>query len=111
MAERTPLEMLEEVKDALDFQLVVMKATDASNISLSKDHALICLIAVEKMILKYTEKSEGERPMFENTRNILHHLKRQIHDKAVYPHNAGIDAYITLKAFDAILQNYLNGLK
>ena len=56
-------------------------------------------------------KSEGEKPMFENTRNILHHLKRQIHDKAVYPHNAGIDAYITLKAFDAILQNYLNGLK
>lgn len=56
-------------------------------------------------------KSEAEKPMFENTKNILHHLKRQIHDKAVYPHNAGIDAYITLKAFDAILQNYSNGLK
>lgn len=56
-------------------------------------------------------QSEEEKPMFENTRNILHHLKRQIHDKAVYPHNAGIDAYITLKAFDAILQNYLNDLK
>lgn len=55
MAEKTPLEMLNEVKDALDFQLVVMQATDASNISLSKDHAFICLIAVEKMILKYTE--------------------------------------------------------
>ena len=107
MTERTPLEMLEEVKDALDFQLVVMKATDASNISLSKDHALICLIAVEKMILKYTEQGEAEKPMFENTRNILHHLKRQIHDKAVYPHSAGIDAYITLKAFDLVLNNFM----
>lgn len=58
MAEKTPLEMLNEVKDALDFQLVVMRATDASSISLSKDHALICLIAVEKMILKYTKEGE-----------------------------------------------------
>lgn len=55
MTEKTPLEMLNEVKDALDFQMVMMKATDSSNISLSGDHALICLIAVEKMILKYTE--------------------------------------------------------
>lgn len=56
MAEKTPLEMLNEVKEALDFQLVVMKATDTSSISLSKEHALICLVAVEKMISKYTEK-------------------------------------------------------
>lgn len=52
-------------------------------------------------------KSATEKPMFENTRNILHHLKRQIHDKAVYPHNAGIDAYITLKALDSVLNNFM----
>ena len=55
---KTPLEMLEEVKDAIDFQLVVMQATDASNISLKKEQAFICLIAVEKMIEKYTEGGE-----------------------------------------------------
>lgn len=58
MTEKTPLEMLNEVKDALDFQLIMMKATNSSSISLDKDHALICLIAVEKMILKYAEKGE-----------------------------------------------------
>ena len=60
MAEKTPLELLNEVKEALDFQLVVMKLTDASSISLSKEHALICLVAVEKMISKYTEKGGTE---------------------------------------------------
>ncbi len=50
MAEKTPLEMLNEVKDALDFQLVVLTATDATTISLSKDHAYVCLIAIEKLI-------------------------------------------------------------
>jgi hypothetical protein len=55
MAEKTPLEMLEEVKEALDFQLVVATSTEASSISLIKDHAYICLIAIEKMISKYTE--------------------------------------------------------
>jgi hypothetical protein len=34
-------------------------------------------------------------------------LKKQIHDHAVYPHNAGIDAYITLKAFDSVLNNFM----
>ena len=56
-------------------------------------------------------KSAVEKPMFENTNLILHALKRQIHEKAVRPHNAGIDAYIGLKVFDAILQGYLNKLE
>lgn len=47
----------------------------------------------------------------EIARDILSDLKRQIHDKAVHPHSAGVDAYISLKAFDAILQNYINSLK
>lgn len=34
-------------------------------------------------------------------------LKKQVHDHAVYPHNAGIDAYITLKAFDLVLNNFM----
>ena len=60
MAEKTPLEMLNEVKDAIDFQLVVMQATDASNICLSKEQAYVCLIAIEKMISKYTEDNNNE---------------------------------------------------
>ena len=51
--EKTPLEWLKEVKEALDFQMIVMKATETSSISLKKDHACICLIAVEKLISKY----------------------------------------------------------
>ena len=58
MSEKTPLEMLNEVKDALDFQLVVMNATGSNSISLKKDHAYICIIAIEKMIKKYTEGEE-----------------------------------------------------
>lgn len=54
MEKKTPLEILNEVKDALDFQLVVMNATGASNINLRKDHAFICLIAIEKMISAYS---------------------------------------------------------
>lgn len=60
MAEKTPLEILNEVKEALDFQLVVMNATGASNISLSKEHAFVCLIAVEKMISRCAEKGGAE---------------------------------------------------
>lgn len=63
------------------------------------------------MTAEVAPKSEVERPMFENTKQILHHLKRQMHEKAVYPHNAGIDAYISLKVFDAIMQGYLNKLE
>jgi hypothetical protein len=43
--------------------------------------------------------------------NVLCDLKHKIHDKAVRPNNAGIDAYISLKVFDAILQNYLKRLE
>lgn len=43
--------------------------------------------------------------------NVLSDLKHKIHDKAVRPNNAGIDAYISLKVFDAILQNYLKRLE
>lgn len=43
--------------------------------------------------------------------NVLYDLKHKIHDKAVRPNNAGIDAYISLKVFDAVLQGYLNKLE
>lgn len=58
MEEKTPLEMLNEVKDALDFQMIVMNSTGTNSISLKKDHAYICLIAIKKMISKYTEVEE-----------------------------------------------------
>lgn len=56
MSEKTPLEMLNEVKDALDFQMVVMQATGSQSISLSKEQAYVCLIAIENLISKYSEK-------------------------------------------------------
>lgn len=56
MSEKTPLEMLNEVKDALDFQMVVMQATGSQSISLSKEQAYVCLVAIENLISKYTEK-------------------------------------------------------
>ena len=56
-------------------------------------------------------KSATEKPMFENTKHILLYLKRDIHNKATYPETQGISPYISLKVFDAILQNYLNNLK
>ena len=60
MSEKTPLEWLKEVKEALDFQMIVMSATDTNSISLKSDHAHICLIAVEKMIANL-ERSENEK--------------------------------------------------
>lgn len=39
--------------------------------------------------------------------NVLYDLKHKIHDKAVRPNNAGIDAYISLKVFDAIVQDLI----
>ena len=53
MSKKSPLELLKEVKEALDFQMIVMNVTGQSSISLNKDHAYICLIAVEKLISKY----------------------------------------------------------
>ena len=62
MNEKTPLEWLMEVKEALDFQTMVMTATGSNSIRLNKDHAYICLIAIEKMISKYQE-SEGRNEL------------------------------------------------
>ena len=41
-------------------------------------------------------------------REVLFALKREIHDKAVYPYSRDMLPYISIKAFDAILQTYLN---
>ena len=40
---------------------------------------------------------------------ILYGIKTEIHNKAVYPHNSGIDPYISLKVFDAIIQRIIGG--
>ena len=42
---------------------------------------------------------------------MLHHLKRDLHEKAVYSRNKGIDSYIPLKVVDAIINNYLRDLE
>lgn len=44
-------------------------------------------------------------------KEILSDLKKAVHNKAVYPNSQDIPNYISLKVFDAILQNYLNNLK
>ena len=57
MQGKTPLEILNEVKDALDFQLIVAKSTGTSSISLSYEQALVCYVAIERLI---DEKREEE---------------------------------------------------
>lgn len=47
----------------------------------------------------------------EVAKNTLLEFKKLIHNKAVYPNSQDIPNYISLKVFDAILQNYLNNLK
>lgn len=42
---------------------------------------------------------------------ILSDLKKQIHDRAVYPHNAGIKPYISLGEIDAIIEKEISHIK
>lgn len=39
----------------------------------------------------------------DNILKTLFVIKRQIHDKAIYPHNSGIDPYVSLKIVDAVI--------
>ena len=41
----------------------------------------------------------------------LSDIKRQIHEKAIYPHNAGIKPYISLREIDAIIQDKLKHME
>jgi hypothetical protein len=38
---------------------------------------------------------------------VLSDLKRQIHDKAVYPNCHGVEPYISLKVFDAVINKLI----
>lgn len=58
MKEKTPLEILNEVKDALDFQLIVAKSTGTSSISLSYEQALVCYVAIERLITEQREEKK-----------------------------------------------------
>lgn len=40
---------------------------------------------------------------------ILYGLRAEIHNKAVYPHDKGIDPYISVKVLDAIIQRIIGG--
>ena len=42
---------------------------------------------------------------------ILRRLRREIHDKAVFPYARGIDPFISIKVVDAIIGNYLRELE
>ena len=39
--------------------------------------------------------------------NILSDLKKEIHDKAVYPNCHGVEPYISLKVFDAVINKLI----
>lgn len=43
--------------------------------------------------------------------HILSDLKKEIHDKAVYPHKCGIEPYISLKKVDAVIQKYVEKVR
>jgi hypothetical protein len=48
--------------------------------------------------------------MTETTKALLD-LKKIVHDKAVYPNSQDVPAYISIKVFDAILQDYVSKLE
>lgn len=115
-----PLDRAERWKHELTYAINHLKAEVAREII--DDLASEGLLNVEPWGIanikkKYTEggnvayggpREGGKR--FAEKQFLLYRLKREVHDKAVRPHNAGIDAYISLKVFDAILQGYLNKL-
>jgi hypothetical protein len=41
----------------------------------------------------------------------LSDIKRQIHEKAIYPHNAGIKPYISVREVDAIIEKEISHVK
>ena len=49
MSEKSPIEILDEVKEAIEFQLMVATSVGCTSISLNKDQAYVCLIAVEQL--------------------------------------------------------------
>lgn len=40
--------------------------------------------------------------------DILSDLKREVHNNTVHSYTKGVDSYIYVKVFDAILQKYIN---
>lgn len=52
-----------------------------------------------------------EQKVKEAVEKHLRALKTQIHNKAVFPSYKGDSAYITLKSFDGIINNYINNLQ
>ena len=53
------------------------------------------------------EKGKSEGKASKEIRDVLYSLKRDVHENAVYPYSQEISSYITLKVFDATLQNYI----
>ena len=43
--------------------------------------------------------------------HILSDLKKEIHDKAVFPNNGCVSPYINLKVLDAVIQKYIDKIK
>jgi hypothetical protein len=39
---------------------------------------------------------------------LLRSLKRELHEKATYPPMVGVNSFVPLKLFDAVLQTYMN---
>lgn len=56
-------------------------------------------------------KMHYEEAKSKGTRDILSDLKIAVHNKAIHTNAKEVPTFITLREFDAILQNYLNKLK
>lgn len=95
-----------ERKQALE---ILEKSLTFSEIELDKgDFRKGCIAAIQDDISNIRHIPTADVAPKSEVVKILFDLKRQIHDKAVRPHSAGIDAYISLKVFDAVLQNIIN---
>ena len=70
-------------------------------------HYKVCAWCFEADNCAFFETSADVVPRSEIIK-VLSDLKKEIHDKAVYPNISGVDSYISLKKVDAILSEYMN---
>jgi hypothetical protein len=55
--------------------------------------------------------TEADKVRKEAVTKTLSDIKRQIHEKAIYPHNAGIKPYISVREVDEIIEKEISHTK
>lgn len=58
--------------------------------------------------LAHALTAKGYRKQSKANLTLLSELKKEVHDRAVYPCSQEMHSYISLRAFDGIIQKYIN---